>query len=552
MKKRLWLTLSLFVIGALVLAACGGATPGPTPTPAKPKVVTITFTQEPDSLSPLYTSMWFSGITREFWLRGLWDFDDKGAAQVQLAAEIPSEANGGVTNGGKTIVWSDGTPLTAADFVFTYQMVISDKNKVSSTYPYKEQVESVEAKDDHTLVVNFKQPFAPWLTTIFTNAGSAGIPILPKHILQPVFDKDGTLDNAEWNRQPTVGVGPFVFKEWESGSHITFVRNDKWFGPAPKVDQIFIRITPEDAAQMAAIKSGDTDIGSFLSFSDKPDVESSGKAVFMTDLSGYDESWFLNVDPKTAHPAMLDPKVRLAIALATDRFKITKDLLYGATEPAGTFWDSTPPFGDPNIKPYPYDPEQAKKLLDEAGWKDTNGDGVREKDGKDLKLRYITNQRQLRKDVQAVVQQMWAGVGIGAELVNYSSDVYFNSFAQGGPQATGQYDIAEYSQAPSFPDPDSSTFLCSEIPSAEKPEGQNWMGYCNSQLDDLFKQQATATDQTARLQIFSQIEKIMYDDVIWIGMWKDPDCWSVNKRLTGVKFSGGTSFFNVTDWDITP
>ena len=174
----------------------------------------------------------------------------------------------------------------------------------------------------------------------------------------------------------------------------------------------------------------------------------------MTQPSGYDEGWFLNFDPKTAHPAMLDVNVRKAIVLATDREKIVKDLLGGLTTVPASFWGSTPPYADPSVTPTAYDPEQAKKLLDEAGWTDSDGDNIRDKviDGKkvDLKLRYISNQRQLRKDVQAVVLQMWAQVGIQADLVNYGDD-YFNGYADGGPQATGKYDIAEYSSAGGFP-----------------------------------------------------------------------------------------------------
>ncbi|MBI4769582.1 MAG: peptide ABC transporter substrate-binding protein [Chloroflexi bacterium] len=483
----------------------------------------------------------------------MWSFDDSNLPVVELASEVPAEANGSITNGGKTITfklkpdtqWSDGEPVTSADFVFTYDMVMADKNTVQTRYPYADYVESVTAPDDHTVVVNFTEPFAAWLTSIFNY-------VLPKHVLQPVFDTDGTLDNAAWNRAPTVGTGPFVFKEWESGSHIIFTRNDHWPVQA-KVDQVFIRIVPDDAAQLAAIENADTDIGVFLSYGDVPGLEALGTVEVVAVKSGYDEGWFLNFDPNTAHPAILDPNVRKAIAMATDREKITTDLLNGLTEPAATFWDSTAPYGDPSLKPYPYDPEGAMKLLDEAGWKDSDGDGFRDKDGVKLKLRYITNTRDLRKEVQAVVKQMWEQVGIEAELINYSSDVYWNSYGDNGPQPTGQYDIAEYSSVGSFPDPEaSSNWLCSEMPGADNPEGGNWQYYCNADLDALLKAQATTVDPEARKQLYFQIEKIMFDDVVWIGMWKDPDLWSVNQRLTGVRLAGTNPFWNVTDWDIAP
>ena len=579
MKKRLWLALSLFTVAAMVLAACGPgatteapqptqaqATSAPAPTtapqptavpPTEPSAPTfsgtaiLTFVQQPTTLSPIYAQQWFSTITTQFWLKGLWSFDPNNQPVPEIAAEIPSSDNGGLSADGKTltvklrddVVWSDGEPLTAADFVFTYEMIMADSNIVNTRYPYEDYVESVEAADDHTLVVNFKEPFAAWQTTLFLN-------VLPEHVLRPVFEADGTLDNAEWNHAPTVGVGPFVFQEWETDSHMILVANPNWIRP-PQLEQIFIRMA-DDAAQEAAILAGDSDIGTFLDWSQADSINNSGVAKFVTQPSGYDEGWFLNFDPETAHPAMLDVRVRQAIVLATDREKITHDLLGGLTVPPATFWDSTPPYSDPNLKPYPYDPEEAKRLLDEAGWVDSNGDGTRDKDGTELVLRYIANQRQLRKDVQAVVQQMWAQVGIGAELVNYGDD-YFNGYADGGPQATGQYDIAEYSSVGSFPDPEASVnWLCSEVVGPDNPEGGNWQGYCNPDLDALFQQQATMTDPEARTQLYYQIGKIMYDDVVWVGIWKDPDLWSVSNRLQGVRFSGATPFWNAHEWFLGP
>ena len=578
MKRNLYLWMSLVVLASMVLAACGGATPATEQPPVltEPPAATepaatepateppateppaanagtaiITFVQEPTTLSPLYAEQWFSTITTQFWLKSLWSFDPENKPVPEIAAEIPTPDNGGLSEDGLTLTiklrddikWSDGEPVTANDFVFTYDMFMADSNVVNSRYPYEDYVESMEAPDDTTLIIHFKEPFAAWQTLLFTNG------VLPEHVLRPVFESEGTLDTAEWNTAPTVGVGPFVFKEWESASHMIFEANPNWINP-PKLDQIFIRMA-DDAAQEVAILAGDTDIGAFLDWSQADAINSSGKAKFVTQPSGYDEGWYLNFDPATAHPAMLDVNVRKAIVLATDREKIVNDLLGGLTTVPATFWDSTPPFGDPSLKPYPYDPDEANRLLDEAGWVDSNGDGTRDKDGKELVLRYVANQRQLRKDVQAVVQQMWAQVGIGADLKNYGDD-FFNGFADGGPQATGQYDIAEYSNVGNYPDPEYSYYwTCDQVVSADNPEGSNWQGYCNADLDKLFQEQATMTDPEARKQLYYQIEKIMYDDVVWVGLWKDPDLWSVSNRLQGVRFSGATPFWNAHEWTIS-
>ncbi len=576
MKHNLTLLLSLVVLASMILTACGGqpATPAPAetkapaapaeteaPAPAEPAApsgtVTITFVQEPDNLNPMYTDMSFSGYLRPFYLKPSWDFDENGQPVPVLAKEIPSLENSGLSEDGLTvtiklrddITWSDGEPVTADDYVFTYEMIMSDKNTPLSRYPYENYVTSVVAQDPATVVITFNKPFAAWLTSLFYW-------VLPKHVLQPVFESEGTLDNAEWNRNPTVGVGPFMFSEWETGSHLTFVANPNWIQP-PKLEKIFVRIVPDDAAQEAAILAGDTDIGVFLSSDQIEKLEATGKVKVVAVTSGYNEAWFLNVNPATARPFMLEKDVRKAIALATDRFTIVNDLLDPTINPVNvTYWDGTPPYQTDTLEPYPYDPEAAKALLDAAGWVDSDGDGIRDKviDGKkvDLVVRYVTNQRELRKNVQAVVEQQWKLVGIGAELVNYSSDVFWNGYNDGGPQALGLYDIAEFSSVQdSYPDPDASSgWTCDQIVSAENPDGGNNQGYCNPEIDRLMAEQATTLDPVKRKELYNQIEQIIYDDYVYIGMWKDPDLWSVSSRLKNVKFSGVYPFWNAYEWEI--
>lgn len=585
------LTVLLIAVAALVLAACapGGvpaqpaaatqapaaqpttaaaatgapaATNAPAATSAPStgnKVITVSYTQEPNNLSPLYTNQWFTANLFDLFLdNALITFNNKNEPIPWIAKEIPTAENGGITNDGKVITfhlrddvkWSDGTPLTADDYVFTYQMIISDKNTVTSRDPFDTAVASVEAKDPHTLVVTFKEAFAPWMAKIFSHINSSVA--LPKHILEPVFQKDGTLDKADWNRAPTVGVGPFLFKEWETGSHLTFQANpDFWLGK-PKADQIFFRIVPDDAAQLAAIKSGDVDIGVFISNSDVPDLQKLGTVDIPQVPSGFKESWFFNLstdEGTKGHPALQDVNVRRALVMAIDREKIDKDLMLGLTKPALTFWDDMAQ-ADPTIPLIPYDPAGAKKLLDDAGWK-SGTDGIREKDGVKLKLRFVTTTREVRKNVQAIAQQAWKDLGVDTELINQPSDTFFNSYGDKGPVATGQYDIAEWSDSPNFPDPDTNKWLCSEIPSDKNPPGGNWQFLCDKDLDALFQQQAKTVDAAARNEIFKQIEKIIADKVYWVSIWDDPDLWTVNKKVTGVKFSGATPFWNSYEWDRT-
>jgi peptide/nickel transport system substrate-binding protein len=517
--------------------------------PAEPKIATFIWTQEFDTLSPLYTNMWFSSITQQLWNCWAWDFDDQATPHPVLVKEMPSTTNGGISADGKALtlklrddlVWSDGTPLTSADLLFTYQMTVDPKNTVASVAPY-DQLEKVEAPDAQTVIMTFKEPYAPWVGTLWHG-------ILPAHVLQPVFDKDGTIDQAEWNLAPTVGCGPYVFKEWQSGSFARFVANDKyWLGKA-KIDEVYFRFVPDDASQVAALQTGDGDLGTFISYEDIPTLQSADVQM-ITVFSGYAEGIYFYVDPVKGHPALQDVRVRKAIALATNREALCTDLLLGLTKPAATDWDNTP-WNDPSLQPYPYDPAQAKALLDEAGWVDSNGDGSRDKGGVELVLDYGTTTREVRKDTQAVVQQQLAEVGIKVNTLNAASDLFFSSYGEGGPAAKGEYDMFEYSTAFHFPDPDTADWLCSEIPTDEKPDGTNWAANCDPELDALFAQQRTQVDIAQRQETFRKITKMIFDKVYWLGYWQDPDIFAIGPTLKNVKLSGATPFFNIIEWELT-
>ncbi len=560
--KRFVLTfVTAMVIFGFILTACG---PKPVPegptveetqaAPVQPgdggrKVATLIYTQEFDNLAPLYTDMWFAWTTWQMFLHWAWEFDEKNEPFPRLVTEIPSQENGGLSADGRTLTmklrddikWSDGTPVTADDFVFTWEMAVSPNNTVTSTYPY-DKIESVTAPDPQTVVVTFAEPFAPWLATLWHG-------ILPAHILRPVYEAEGTIDNAEWIKTPKVGCGPYLLDTWESGSYARFVRNENYWGSRPILDEIFIRFVPDDASQVAALQAGDADLGTFIAYSDIPTLQQAGLNI-VTEPSGYNEWMFFLVNDQVGHPALTDVNVRKAIALSIDREAINRDLLLGLTKPPASFWDAMPFYNDPPLQNYPYDPEEAKRLLDAAGWVDSDGDGVRDKDGIPLELDYGTTIREIRQDVQAVVQQQLAQVGIKVNLYSVEADVYFASYGEEGPAATGQYDIQQWSDGPLFPDADLYYWLCSEIPSDEYPAGSNWFYLCDEELDSLIQLQATQVNIKERQQTISKINQLFYDKVYILGLWQDPDIYAVNPRLKNVKFSGVTMFFNIGEWDL--
>jgi len=290
-------------------------------------------------------------------------------------------------------------------------------------------------------------------------------------------------------------------------------------------------------------------VGTFFDWSTVPELEAAGITI-LNSFSGYNEGWYINMHAEKGNPALKDVRVRQALAYAFNREKFVQDLLLGGTGVAATDWDISP-WVDPTITPYPYDPEKAKALLADAGWTDTNGDGTVDKDGVELILKYGTTDREIRQDTQAVAQQDLAAVGIGTDLQSFDADLFFSSYQDDGPSANFSLDIIEYSDSSDFPDPNTSVWLCSDIPSDENPAGASPSGLCDEKLDGLFQLQSSQVDFNERQQTMYEITRYIFDQAYWIGIWQDPDLFGFSDRMINVKMSGATPFFNIAEWDIT-
>jgi peptide/nickel transport system substrate-binding protein len=562
MQKRWFLTLVIMlVVFSLGLTACAppvadepaadapaadapAADAPAAEEPAAPKVVTIAWTQEPDTLNRSYSNMWYMSVLTDLYSCWPWQFDDNNEPFPNLLTEMPSVSADGLVvtmNLRDDIFWSDGTPITADDFVFTYTMINSEGNAVASIYPY--DLFEISAPNPQTVVMTFAEAFTPWLAQLW--AGD----LMPKHILEPVFEAEGSIDEAEWNRNPSVGCGPFNFTEWESGSYLRFDKNESYWGTPALLDTIFFQLVPDDAAQTAAVLAGDVDIAFWPPYEDIPAFRDAGMDI-VTQASGYNEGWYFNMR-EMASPGVKDLVVRQAIAMSLDRQSNT-EIRLSVVKPGLTFFDALPAFVSPDIEPWPFDPEAAKQLLTDNGYVDSDGDGIREDlDGNPLVITQGNTTKEERQNYQAVAQQQLLEVGIDLQIFSYDADILFGSYSDGGPAAIGDLDIMQWSDAPAFPDPDTPYWLCSEIVTDAYPWGFNYY-ICDEYLDGLFQEQVVTTDPTAREEIFHDITKYMHENVYFLNIWDDPDVWIVSPDLTGYKFSGVTPFYNIVEWDLVP
>jgi peptide/nickel transport system substrate-binding protein len=333
---------------------------------------------------------------------------------------------------------------------------------------------------------------------------------------------------------------------------MAFVPHPDFWQGAPKLEQVIVQFVADDAAQVNALKSGQTEVAAFLPYAELAGLKSLESAPLVKLPAGYKESWFFNLSAK-GHPALQDVRVRQAIVMAINRDKLAQDLMFGLGKLPVTFWDGTP-YAPTDAKPLPFDPEAAKKLLDEAGWT-VGKDGIREKDGLKLRLRYVTTTRETRRQAQMQVTQMLQAVGVAVDLATFGGDLLFNSYADKGPLAMGQYDIAQWSLSPAYifpePGPEFISWRCADIPSAQNPAGRNWQGVCDPELDALFAQTAVM-DIPARTAAFQRIALMLNSKVYWVGLWDDSDWWAVSKKVQNVKLSAANPFWNIYEWDMTP
>jgi peptide/nickel transport system substrate-binding protein len=528
--------------------------------------LTVGFAQEPDSMNGFYSSMAFAQWANDLVQSSLWDISDTLEAVPVLVTEVPSVENGGISEDYMTytihlkegLMWSDGEPLTSDDLVFTYQMIDDPANNMLQGSAVAEALESVEAVDETTFTLTFNTP-KPFPEDM---AGSPGIStILPAHIFRPVYEAEGSIEFADENQDPTVFSGAYVLTEWRRGEQMTFEANPNYALGTPSIGRIVLRFFPDTETQYAALQAGQLDFVPNISEGDKPRVSEFEGVEMVTVFGGYIESLWLNLrteeHPRAGHPALQDVRVRQAIRFALDRQAISDALLAGTVSPTDSIYASSP-FEDTSLGVTPHDVDQANALLDEAGWVDSNGDGTRDKDGVELVLRYSSTNAGWRNNIQAVVQQQLAEVGVGTILEAYPASEFFGAWANNGINAVGEYDIAQYANNTALTNPANVTVYealnCEQIPSEANPGGQNFTGFCSEEMDAAAQVTLSSLDEQERLDAAYTIQTIMRDNAPLINLFPRGDNYAfVGSRFAETPRIGsgvGNTWFDIVNWQL--
>jgi peptide/nickel transport system substrate-binding protein len=521
-----------------VLASTAALAQSESPAADKDLTFIVGYTQPPTTLNP-FTQI----LTSEYEINSLqypllfnFDQDTLVAAGGGLAAELPSTENGGISDDGLTytikirdgLTWSDGEPITANDVAYTYNTILDLGFSAFSNYlPF---TDSIEATDDTTLV---------WKTTKPTSAPFVPpwIFIVPEHVWSQYETKE-EIKKADVNVDPVV-AGPFQVTEFKDEESVTMtnVPGESWLGE-PELDTVIFQFFQNDETMVQALKQGTIDFAEavpsdlFQTLENEPNIETNVGAAFSYSQLSFNQCF---TQPACSDPSsdstgpeyMKDPALRKAVAMSIDREQLVDRILRGYGEPGTTmvvpsaaYWHWEP------TEPYAFDLDAANQMLDDAGYTDSDGDGIRNDpvSGDNLEWRFnVPTDNGDRVKATKLIAGWLGQIGIETSptpvTVAKITDIWY----------ANDYDIYAWGWGPD-PDPD---FILSTYTT---DQCLVWSDTCwsNEEYDQLYAEQQTASSKEDRQAIIQQMQQIFYEEVPQIVLWYDNDLQAYRSdRWTG-------------------
>jgi peptide/nickel transport system substrate-binding protein len=507
----------------------------------------------------------FGCLPREVDLQPLASWDADGNLSLVLAAEVPSIQNGGLSADARSVTWKlkpgvkwhDGHPFTADDVVFNWEYARDPATAATTVGIYRDL--TVEKVDDLTVRILFNKP-TPFWADAFVGAPAT---IIPKHLFAD-YKGDKSRD-APTNLKP-VGTGPYKFVEFKPGDVVRGELNPDYHMPnRPYFDTVELKGGGDAvSAARAVIQTGEYDFAWNMQVEDEIllRLEKGGKGKTIYAVGGDTEFIALNfTDPnteidgerssiKTKHPLFSDSAVRKALALLVDRDAIKKVIYGRAGRTTANMLNGPEEFVSKNTS-WEFNVEKAAKLLDDAGWK-PGADGIREKDGKKLKLTYQTSINGPRQKTQAIVKQACQKAGIDVELKSVVASVFFSSDVANPDTYAKFYADIEMFQIPlSQPDPSQymrryhSRYVATKD---NKWQGQNFPRYVNKDYDAAIDAAESETDPLKRADLYIKCNDIMWQDTVFIPVMHRLKVEASANSLRPVISGWANETDNLQDW----
>jgi peptide/nickel transport system substrate-binding protein len=532
-----------FLALVLVTFACGSTTggSGSNGTPKQGGTLVIGNTEEPDYLNPvLYTLATSFDVVSAT--------DDPMAAIDNTGKLVPKLATSWtVAPDGMTytfhlrqgVTWQDGQPFTAADAKFTYESFVNPSVNAYSATGWN-SVDHVDTPDAYTVVYHMKSLYAGFLDTV------APQPLVPEHILA----KSADFNKDPYNRMP-IGTGPFQVTEWKSADHITLTAYANYWGGKPKLDRIIFRIVPDQTTLLNELKTGEVNLAYGMNAQQIADMQK----ISNHDLSNLPGLQWYHIDLKQIG-FLTETVVRQALDYATPKKQIVQSILRGAGDVA--YGDQSPISWayEPNVTHHDYNIAKAKQMLADDGFT-PGSDGTLQKGGTPFVMTlYAVSGDPVTQQVVQVIDSAWAQLGIKMNAPGFQDA---NSlYSPNGPQFNKDMTGLLYSWFNSVDPSDTYFWNSSQIPSTPQGGGGNIICYFNKfsfqdQIDKLTSAQDGIVDQAQRKAIFSQIQKLLADQVPDIFLWWNHLISSSPKNFHGWLPAGVETgyFWNAGDWYYT-
>ncbi|HTZ55507.1 MAG TPA: peptide ABC transporter substrate-binding protein [Candidatus Acidoferrum sp.] len=514
------------LIAALVLfALCACARPG-----AIPGVLRLGEQNEPDSLNLMFAHSSATDEIDALLFTHLFRYDASGNMIPDLALTVPTTKNGGISADGRTITlhlrrgvtWSDGAPLTAADWLFTYHAVLNPKNNTVTDYGW-DTIASATAPDPYTLVIHLKKPNVAALGIL--GMGGDAFPPLPAHLLAKLPD----INRAGFNQHP-ISSGPYLLQAWNHGSSLIFVPNPHYWRGAPKLKQLIWQVIPDSNSLLAALQTHEIDVYPTV---DVNAVAKLGSIAGIHVMHNTMANW-RTLGINTSRPGLRDVRVRRAIALGIDWKRLNDTVYHGYNRLAVS--DIFPnSWAAPSLPAYTYDPSQARALLTAAGYTPKHP----------LHLQiFATISAKSNEDAELVMQSALRPLGIELSIHNYPGSVLF---AQDGPLYKGTYDL-EWSIDTNAPDPDNSASWNSAfIP----PKGANTSWLRDPIVDRTSAAAAATFDRATRKRLYQEEETRIRQIVPAIFFYWETAYYGVSDHVENFEPSSYlTVTWNAWEWKV--
>lgn len=498
--------------------------------------------QDITTLNPHIGTATSLGNLSELTMAYLVRYDAHNRPTPELATQVPTQANGGISKDGLTITWhirkgvkwSDGRPFDGDDVVWSTNAVNNPANNEVGRDGW-DLITKIDEPDKFTVVYHLKQPYSPFLPSFFGSAG-ANPCLLPKHLLA----KLPNINNADYNSKP-VGIGPYRYVKWVRGDHIDLEANPYYWRGQPKIKKIVYRFIPDRNTLLTQLTTGEIDMWPYVG----EGYYQRTAAIPTAHVYRQPSYYYSHMDFNTTRPIFKDPLVRTAFEYATDRATILEKVNHGSgTLSEVQLTPVSPMHTDRPLRPY--DLAKANAMLERAGWV-KGADGIRAKNGAKLSFTLATTTGTPDADqLIELVRQSWQAIGVRFEVRRYTAALFFGPYAQGGILYNGKWDVTTFSWGMT-PDADYSPQNgCALMP----PKGQNVTRLCDPQIDALLKQEKAAYDEGPRKAIIAKLDARLAQVVPYYVLYIRDDIHAYNKDLRNWKPNSVSPFDDFLNVDI--